>query len=130
MRRRIVPISLALALASVLTLAGLASARPAWPQQGGLVSTRAAQAAPENHVPADVPSNENFGRAIYNHFGNPAAGQAVIGTWTRVTHSDAGLPITNQGFGSASRLLNVERIALRVILHTRGGTVSSGFSSP
>ena len=118
MRRSLIVVLTALLL--IVPTVALAGSAPSAPNQ----------VAPENHVAADVPSNENFGRAIYNHFGDPAAGQAVIETWTRVTYSDAALPITNQGFGSAIRLKNVERIALRVILHTRGGTVSSGFSSP
>lgn len=116
---------LALALGLTLALATAAQA-PAKPMGPAYRFRPATAEAP----PFDAASNDNLGRVIYNHFANPAAGQALIETWTRQDRSDLGLPINNQGVASASRLHNVARIALRVTLHTRGGTTSSDVSGP
>jgi hypothetical protein len=88
------------------------------------------EAAAESHVPFDVPTRDNFDQLVYNHFGNPSAGQAVIDTWIRQTYSDLDLPLTAQGFGQAIRLHNVKRIAIRVILHTRGGSIDDDATGP
>ena len=72
--------------------------------------------------PADAPTRDNFATTNYLHFGNPAAGIAVIDTWTRVTYDDGGLPTSNQAGCRGIRARNVARLALRCILHVRGGT--------
>ena len=83
-----------------------------------------------DHAPFGVPTQDNLTRVFYNHFGNPAAGQAMIETWVRVTYDDSGLPLTVQGFGSATRSRNAARIAIRTVLHTRGGTTDDNATGP
>jgi len=99
--------------------AGLGTVSPEDAERAGRV--RSALAA-QTHAPFGAPSLDNFGTTTYLHFGSPSAGQAVIEGWIRQAYSDLGLPLSNQGQCRGIRLLNVRRLAIRCILHTRGGT--------
>jgi hypothetical protein len=125
MRHRLLPLLPLFAVLALLVTALTAAARtPATPD------ARARRAIPDTHVPSDVPSQDNYGAVRYLHFGNAAHGEALIETWTRQTYSDLALPISNQGYGRAVRTFNVERIAIRVVLHTRGGTQDDDGTGP
>lgn len=87
-------------------------------------------AAPQVHVAPDVPTRDNFSTLTYNHFGNPASGQAVLDTWIRQTYDpDTFLPQATTGQARAIRLHRVKRIAMRVVLHTAGGTTDDDATS-
>lgn len=84
-------------------------------------ATHQKAAVPQTHVAPDVPTRDNFTTLTYNHFGSPSAGQAVFDTWIRQTYNpDSLLPQAVTGQARAIRLYKVKRIAIRVVLHTRG----------
>jgi hypothetical protein len=78
----------------------------------------------------DAPSEDDHAHLAYLHFGNAAAGIAVIQSSIRQEYSDLCLPITGQAIGRGIRLRNVTRIALQAVLHTRGGTTNSDAAGP
>ena len=104
-----------------LTLAVPASAGVRWH-----ATPAAVQAAP----PPDGPRTDNQGTVIYNHFGNPNAGQAMIQTAIFNPLSDLALPISAQGRCRAVRVHRVTRIALRCVIHTRNGTDDDDATGP
>lgn len=122
---------LGLTLAVALLTAGTAAAVPG---RHSLPTAnphgRQTAADPLAAPPTDAPSLDDCATVNYNHFGNPSAGQAVIQGCIRQTYSDLALPITAQGQGRAVRLLNVDRIAIRIVLHTRGGTDDADATGP
>ena len=119
--RRTIPILAALTLA--LAVAGTAAlAAASGPPE-------AAVAAAVVEPPFDGPTRDNFVTLTYPHFGQPSAGLVVIQGWIRTPKSDLGLPISDQSGCQAIRLLHVTRVAVRCLLHTRGGTTNDDATS-
>jgi hypothetical protein len=117
-------LTLAGVLAAILALCGLL-VMPSGVGAQITPATQRKQASPDTHVPFDVPTRDNFSTLTYNHFGNPAAGQAVLDTWIRQTYSDLGLPLAVTGQARALTLYQVKRIAVRVSLITDGGDTAT-----
>jgi hypothetical protein len=114
--RRLAPLVLLLAL-----LAAVPAAASPPDQQAAAVAVV--------EPPFDGPARDNFVTLTYFHFGQPAAGQVVIQGWIRTPKSDLGLPTSDQAGCQAIRLLKVSRVALRCLLHTRGGTSNDDATS-
>jgi hypothetical protein len=110
--RRLAPILVA--LLAVFALGGAAVAQP----EGEAARRRAGV---QGHQDPTASSNDNFGQIVYNHFGNPAAGQAVIQGWIHQTYGETAFPASAQAVGQGTRLHNVARIAIQVRLRTSGG---------
>jgi hypothetical protein len=73
-------------------------------------------ARPAAAQPAD--SNDNFASVVYNHFGNPSAGQAVVDTWLHITYNQDFMPATARLDMRATTLYRVARIAFRGELYS------------
>lgn len=132
--RKLTPPRVVLVMALV-TLAVLAATTPVPANPASEIAQDGREAArtrhtARGHVECGGLSRDNFATLTYLHFGNPAAGVALIETWIDQTYSDLCLPITNQGVGRAVRVRNVERVAARVILHTRDGTTDDDATGP
>jgi hypothetical protein len=112
-----------LTLGLVVALAGPTAANvPDGAEQAAKIRR---QLAPQSHVPCTNPTRDNFGTLVRNHFGNPGAGQAVIDSWILQRYGETCFPDSVQGQARGIRLYRVARIALRVVLHTRGGTTDA-----
>lgn len=123
MRRTLTVVVALLFVVMALALAAAGEAAHASPPQAPL-ATDPQLARTAAHAPVGVPSYDNEGTVLVSH----GTDQAFILTRIKVTYSDLGLPITNQGHGVGVRVSGVQRISLRVALHTRGGTVASDLS--